>query len=341
MGGQEEISIIPPIEFVHTLGSSVTGRHKDKTERIRETMDDLQLVIAGILVQLPSDSEPTQFSKSIAAMARACSIFLRKMVLGDRNDRATRLLDDEVCESMGLRFHRLVKIAGERRLMEFEFGIDRGHVNATKKNEETRKPEYSYRVPVGQQKLNITVEFPLPGMVNWIVQSDRQQVGAIRVEELFDLQSRPTLSCSAWLGQQLLLFDGKGISLKEVIRTIVNTEGAHSVNATRLNKVMGDNKDRGVQKPRLHILNNITFCTVKFNHIITIESALYLYYMIMDHWLKLGEIEEINLPVIYVAADDPSKVTPSGRGFLGFEGGLMISLGGEEQLVSHVVKATR
>ena len=178
-------------------------------------------------------------------------------------------------------------------------------------------------------------------MVNWIVQSDRQQVGAIRVEELFDLQSRPTLSCNAWLGQQLLLFDGKGISLKEVIRTIVNTEGAHSVNATRLNKVMGDNKDRGVQKPRLHILNNITFCTVKFNHIITIESALYLYYMIMDHWLKLGEIEEINLPVIYVAADDPSKVTLSGRGFLGFEGGLMISLGGEEQLVSHVVKATR
>ena len=184
-------------------------------------MDDLQLVIAGSLAQLTPDSQPTQFSKSIAALARACSIFLRKMVLGDRNEKATRLLDDEVCESMGLRFHRLVKITGERKLMAFEFGIDRGYVHATKKNEEAREPEYSRRVPVGQQKLSINVEFPLPGMANWVIQPDRQQLGAIRVEELFDLQSEPTLSCNAWLGQQLLLFDGKGISLKEVIRTIV------------------------------------------------------------------------------------------------------------------------
>ena len=221
-------------------------------------MDDLQLVIAGSLAQLTPDSQPIQFSKSVAALARVCSIFLRKMVLGDRNEKATRLLDNEVCESMGLRFHRLVKITGERKPMEFEFSIDRGYVHATKKNEETREPEYTYRVPVGPQKLNITVEFPLPGMANWVVQPDRHELGAIRVEELFDLQSEPTLSCNDWLGQQLVLFDGKGISLKEVFRTIVNTEGAHSVNVARLNKVVGEDRDRGVENPRLHILNNVT-----------------------------------------------------------------------------------
>ena len=173
MGNQEELKNIPPIEFAQTLGSSVTGRYKDKTERIHEAMDDLQLVIDGSLAQLTPDSQPTQFSKSIAAFARACSIFLRKMVLGDRNEKATRLLDDQVFESMGLKFHRLVKITGERKPMEFQFGIDRGYVHATKKNEETRGPEYTYRVPVGPQKLSITVEFPLPGMVNWVVQPDQ------------------------------------------------------------------------------------------------------------------------------------------------------------------------
>ena len=341
MGDQEERKDIPPIKFVQTLGSSVTGRHKEKTERIREAMDDLQLVIDGSLAQLTPDSQPIQFSRSVAALARACSIFLRKMVLGDRNEKATRLLDDQVCESMGLRFHKLVKISGKRKPMEFQFGIDRGYVNATKKNEETREPEYTYHVPVGPQKLSITVEFPLPGMVNWVVQPDQQQLGAIRVEELFDLQSEPTLSCNAWLGQQLVLFDGKGISLKEVIRTIVNTEGAHSANVARLNKMVGENRDRGVQEPRLYILNNVIFASVKFNHIVTIESALYLYYMIMDHWLKRGEVEGIYLPVICVVSDSPSKVTSSGQGFLGFEGGLMISLGGQKQLVSHMIRATR
>ena len=155
------------------------------------------------------------------------------------------------------------------------------------------------------------------------------------------MQSTPTLSCNAWLGQQLVLFDDKGISLKEIIRTIVNTEGAHSANIARLNKVVGENEDREVQKPRLHILNNVTFANVKFNHIITIESALYLYYSIMDYWLKRGEVEGICLPVIYVVSDSPSKVASSGQGFLGFEGGLMISLGGQKQVVSHMVRATR
>ena len=105
--------------------------------------------------------------------------------------------------------------------------------------------------------------------------------------------------------------------------------------------MVGEYKDRGVQKTRLHILNNVTFGTVKFNHIIAIEAALYLSYRIMDDWLKRGEIEGIYLPVINVAADEPSRITLTGQGFLGFEGGLMISLGGQEQLVSHVIRATR
>ena len=53
-------------------------------------------------------------------------------------------------------------------------------------------------------------------------------------EELSDTHSNDTLSCDRWLGQQLVMFDNKGISLKDVIRTVVTYEGAHSTNVSRL-----------------------------------------------------------------------------------------------------------
>ena len=168
-----------------------------------------------------------------------------------------------------------MRITDGRIPMEFEFGFDRGRINFTKKNEETHEPKYVHKIPVGQHKLTITVEFPIPGMAFWDIQPDRQHFGSIRVEELFDLKSEPSLSCDAWLGQQLILFDGNGISLKEVIRIIANTEGAHSGSGTRINKVTDSSEGKEIQKSRLDILNNVTFANIKFNHIIIIESALY------------------------------------------------------------------
>ena len=41
----------------------------------------------------------------------------------------------------------------------------------------------------------------------------------MRPEGLFDLDAEPTLGCDDWLGQQVVIFDGSGVSLKEVMRT--------------------------------------------------------------------------------------------------------------------------
>ena len=341
MEDQENSNSIPPIEVSRTVGSPITGRHKDKSERIREAMDDLELVIEGSITQLTPDTKPLQFSAAVGALARSCSIFLRKLVLGDRNNKATRLFDDEVCDAMGLKFHRLVRITGGRIPMKFEFGFDRGRINFTKKNEETYEPEWTDKVPVGQHKVAITVEFPLPGMAFWDIQPDHRHFGSIRVEELFDLDSEPSLSCDAWLGQQVVLLDGDGITLKEVVRMIANTEGAHSASGTRKNKNVDYNDNKAVQRYRLDMLNNMTFANIKFSHIVTIESALYLYYILLDYRHKQGEIDGIYLPVIQVVCDAPSKVTSSGQGFLGFEGGMMINFGVQEQVILHAVKATR
>ena len=52
-----------------------------------------------------------------------------------------------------------------------------------------------------------------------------------------------------WLGQRVVMFDGKGISLKEMIRTVTNFEGAHSIDVGRLAAVEGEQAFRATMKP--------------------------------------------------------------------------------------------
>ena len=75
----------------------------------------------------------------------------------------------------------------------------------------------------------------------------------------------------------MVLFDGKGISLKEMIRTVVNFEGEHSINVGRLATVEGEKPSRAAANPAPHMLNAITFCGIRYADLIVIECALYLY----------------------------------------------------------------
>lgn len=95
----------PLAQFVQGTGTQVMGRHRDKRARTVETLCDLDLAFAGA-ESLASRSEPSEGRRWTAALARACSVFLRKMVIGDWNDSWTRLLDRSVLESAGLSFHK-------------------------------------------------------------------------------------------------------------------------------------------------------------------------------------------------------------------------------------------
>ena len=99
---------------------------------------------------------------TVAALARACSMFLRKTVLGGFGKRETRLLDDDVLETLAFRFHPLVKIPREfRRLIRVEFGgIRGGALQITKLNDDTFEPERTYTAPMGPQTLHIGIEWP-------------------------------------------------------------------------------------------------------------------------------------------------------------------------------------
>ena len=214
---------IEPIQFVRTEGSPVHVGQRDRTERIREAMVDLRLVIDGCEAQ-----PPDRLSDTAASLARHCSIFLRKMVLGD--ERSPRLLDAEFCHESSLGFSRIRKVPSNRRTLTLvPVAVAGGYFQAIKLDEETRAPEVRHVIPFGPQRLSIDIEWPLPGMTEWLDQPTPETPWEVRPDGLFESQSGQEIDCDQWLGQQLVIFDNRGITLKDIIRVTVNTEAAHSL----------------------------------------------------------------------------------------------------------------
>ena len=104
------------MDFVKNVGSTTTLRHKDKIDRLQEAMTDIQVAIRGC--SLVDQMEADQFRQAVESLARSCAMFLRKAVIGDRGDRRTRLLDDETCQSLGLRFSPIRSAVGEGETFE-------------------------------------------------------------------------------------------------------------------------------------------------------------------------------------------------------------------------------
>ena len=324
-----------PIQFVPTEGSPVFVGQRDKSERVSEALIDLQLVIDGC-----DDLPRSRFRDAVASLARHCSIFLRKMVLDDDRDR--RLLDDQFCRDAGIRFDRIRKLSGGRRtLILVPASISGGYVELTKLNELTGEPEAVYAMSMGPQSLSIDVEWPLTGMADWLDQPTPDNAWKMEPEVLFDSQRTPSPDCDAWLGQQLVMFDNRGITLKDVIRVMVNTEAAHSPPVQRL-MVTKNAEDparfRVVKDSEIHILSYITICGVRYSHAIVIETAMYLY-------RQLTRINSIRQPEgageILRFSFAPEAAFSSGQEWLRFDGGLTASFGSAGRSVSHRVRAPR
>ena len=322
------------INFIPTSGSPVTMGSRDRAQRVREAIADLQLVIDGISAQ--DLSEP---GDAMPSLARHCSMFLRKVAVGD--GRTPRLLDEDFCRTAGLSFSRIRRVSGDRRTLTLvPVASEGGYARITKLDDETLEPEAVHILPIGPQRLNIDVEWPLPGMVDWLRQPTREDLWRMRPEGLFERE--PSMAdCDEWLGQQLVLFDDRGVTLKDVIRVMINTEAAHAPPVDRLMMPKGG-KDRTrhriIEDAHIHTLGCIRVCGVRFNHAIVIETAMYLY-------LKLTRNESISRPE---GAREglslgfaPEDAFSDEQDWLRFDGGLTITLGGRSQSVSHKVRAPR
>ena len=316
-------------KFVPMEGSPVIVGQRDRQKRIQEAIDDFRVAINGCVVQ-----DASQLVDTIASLARFSSIFLRKMILKDRNN--PRLLNEDYCRKEGLRFDRIRKIPSGRRVLNL-VPVDHpgGSIKISKINEETLQPEGVQEISIGPQRLNFEIQWPLSGMADWKSQPTKKDPWEIRSEELFDSQFSPIISCDEWLGQQVVRVDNRGITLKEIIRTIVNTEGAHSPPVDRLMKPKGikdDVRKNVVRDKEVFILSHMTVSGIRYSHVVVIETAMYLYEQLVKiqgrgDILKIGIIPEVD----YLGGQDWIK----------FEGGLSASLGGKEQIISHTIKAPR
>ena len=159
-------------------------------------------------------------------------------------------------------------------------------------------------------------------------------------DQLFQNSAGSGLNCDEWLGQQVVLFDGKGISLKELIRTVVNFDGAHSIDVSRLAVPQGDAASKAARNPAPHILNAVTVCGIRYAHLIVIECALYLYKKLLDvDSIKRpsGDIYMLT-PGVACAPDQAESPRPD---WVKFRGTMMISFSGGPKVVRHKIKAVK
>ena len=317
----------------------IGGIPKQKTARITDAMTDLQLGIDGLRSRLPEIRDGNQWVHATGAFARISSIFLRKTVLGDRDRRETQLLDDRVLGSISLKFDRLRKIPRDkRREIEVGFSLAGGILQATKLDDHTREPRDTYVFRAGPQEVKLSIEWPLPGAADWTGVPSEETPWLVSAEQLFQTGAGSGLGCDQWSGQRVVLFDDKGISLKEMIRTVVNFEGAHSIDVGRLATVEGEAASKAATNPAPHILNGVTLCGIRYVHLIVIECALYLY----EKLLNESSIERPsgNICMITPAVACPPEQVESPRtDWLKFQGGMMVSFSDVPQVVRHRVKA--
>ena len=328
------------VRFVPAKGSVIGGIAKEKTARITEAMADLKIGIDGVRSQLDGVSDEESYAQAMEAFARTCSIFLRKTVLGDRGQRETRLLDEHILEITGLRFDRLRKIPQKvRRTIEVGLGHSGVCFIATRLDERTSEPVETHVLSAASQEVKLLIEWPLPGTADWRGVPSNEARWLVKADQLFQVNAESSLSCDEWLGQQVVLFDGRPISLKKMIQTVANYDGAHSINVSRLSAPEGATLPTAAKDPAPHVLNAVTFFGHRYLNLVVIECASYLYE-------KLLSAESIRRPLgdIYSFAFGvkclPEEAESPRPAWAKFRGTMMVSFSGSPSVVSHKIRAT-
>ena len=321
------------VNFVEMEGSPVIlGGAKKEWQRVSYPVSDLRIALEGF------DAQPAERRlEAMAFLARQCSVFLRKMALGDRWTH--RVLSVETCQAIGLDFDRLRIPATTHRVILTPVRTDRGGMAITKLNEETGEPETHSEFMLGPQWLVFDIQWPLPGLAGWGDKPAPESPWRMDPDGLFDTEASLGHDCERWLGQQLVRFDDQSFSLGQVIRMVVNTEGAHAPPLDRLMIPKGTKDEarrRIVDNYKLHILGRITVFGVRYDHLITILAGLHLYYRLTRSGLgeKLGGPGSI--PVVRIQDN-----LPTGLEWLGFDGGLAPAIRPEGQTILHSIRVPR
>ena len=308
---------------------------------ICDALDDLWLAMQGLHAVIGRGEQSRYFHTMVASFARACSVFLRKLVLGNGGRRSTRLLDDDVCKDTGLSFDSLWKIGPQRRLLEMPFAFGAGYFRIAAIDDNTRLPQAHWELPFDPQTTSISIHWPLPGTMNWVNVPTQDKPWWLRAEELFNPTPDKKLNCDQWLGQQLVMIGEKGITLKQTLRAAANSEGAHSFNTPDITPYNGGGEPKEKNHPEVNLLSNITICGVQYNHIILIETALYLYRLLLQDRTFNPSEANIDLPAFSLLTHIPGDIFADPTRWLSFVGRHRLTLGAARKPVSYELRAPK
>ena len=325
--------------FVRSWGSRVWGQHKDKKQRITEALSDMRLVFAGMASGGEGKRNVGDMIQSTGSLARACAVFLRKVVLGEARNRRTRLLSDDVLDSLEMRLQPLRRIPREsRRTIKTGFDVEQVAVQLTRLDDTTGESKERYMAVGGAQGLSIAVEWPLVGTADWTGSPTEAKRWRVSPDQLFDTHSERSMRCSDWLGQQVVLFDGHGITLEKLIRTVANLEGAHAINVSRLSVIEGETPSAAAKDPHVHILRNITLFGIGYAELVVIEAGMYL----CKHLMAEPSIERPSGPfhlVIPAVECSPENATSRRPPWLRYRGGMEVTFSTRPGIASYTVRA--
>ncbi len=331
----EEHTTLPDagIQFVETEGSPILlGRDMEEWQRVRVAVSDLQIALGGF------DAQPAErLPESMPFLARQCSVFLRKLAIGDR--WTARALSVETCQAIGLDFCRLRIPAATHRAVLTPVSTVGGGMAITKLNDETGEPEAHSEFTIGPQRLVFAIQWPLPGLAGWGDNPTPESPWRMEPDGLFDSEASLGHDCDRWLGQQLVRLDDEHFTLGQIIRMVVNTEGAHAPPLDRLMIPKGT-KDEArrkiVDNYKMHILGRITVFGVRYDHLVTILAGLHLYYRLTRSGISEQLGGPASIPVVRIAHD-----LPAGLEWLDFDGGLAPAIRPEGRTIVHTVRVPK
>ena len=324
-------------KFIPTSGSRLGGVHKDKKQRITEAMYDLKLAMAGLAMRGEGKHPILELIEASQSLARAGSMFLRKLVLDRR-----RLLDDEVLESLNMKLRPVRNIPqAVRRNVEVSFFMDNGVVQFERiadGNGNPIIPPEVRTIVAGRQGYSFQIEWPLLGAIDCIPKGEYVS-WTLSPDQLFDIASDREMNCDEWLSQQIILLDNRGITLEKILRTIAIFEGAHSLSIDRLMTMEGEKPSGAAKEPHLHIVNNLALFGVSYMDAIVIETAQYLFRNLLDEPSITPPKGGIYLatPVFqcpsadYAVSNRPSWIT--------YRGNVVVAFGPNPGIVHHNVRA--
>ena len=321
-------------EFARMKGSTTMGTYKSREERIQEAMVDLWMTCRGCIGHVEGETrlDPTV---TFAAFARGSSLFLRKLVTDD-----TPLLDDDICRSIGLGFPRLRGIPRERRsLTPAATELLGGETRLQFTPDDDPQTTMEDRIPIAPLDFRVAVEWPLVGLTSWTHHPSLSSPWNISEEELFNFQSMPLHDRHAWLGQQLVRLDDQQMSLYEIIKITVDTEGAHSVDVSILMQPEDTRERRVVKNSSLHILKALSVAGFHYNHVVVVETAMYLYRRLHEAGFAPDSGTDVVLPRFSITIKEGVDVFGSDQGWLHFTGGFAIPSGNLPKRTLHQIRA--